>query len=173
MPHKDNEPCPHPLDKEFCTNDGKCFMLLNEPYCNCAEGWKGRRCMEKSLDGYYNVIVPKTASTSTSSTTTPASSTIIDTSTINSDLKNVPVSKCPKQYDLEYCLNGGKCLMFHLGSFMCLCKHPFFGLRCEEKSLEGEYNLRMNRTRRRVLVYNPNKKFPSYYEPRSKKASSS
>lgn len=177
MPHKTDEPCPSTIGPEFCSNDGKCFMLLHEPYCLCPDGWRGHRCMEKTLDGYYNVIVPKTAPTST--TTLASSTAVMDTSTessvtteVSADLNNVPVTKCPKQYDLEYCLNGGKCIMFQPGpSLMCLCEHPFVGLRCEEKNIEGDPKLRSKRTRRRV--YNPNKKYPSYYRPKSTKPPSS
>lgn len=142
-------PCSKRMDEEYCWNGGKCFMLLFEPYCHCPDGFQGRQCMEKSLDAHYNVIIPKTSPSSSITTSTTTMS--LETSTQLSDLSNVPVSKCPEQYDLEYCLNDGTCVMFHQGfSYMCLCKHPFVGLRCEEKSVDGDYNLRVNRRRRRV-----------------------
>lgn len=144
-PRIENTPCPNPLDTGYCENGGKCVMILHEPTCiNCNEGYEGRRCMDKSLEGYYNVIVQRTLSTSTTSTSRPR---------IDSDL-NVPILKCPEVYDKEFCLNGGKCVMIHEGfQYMCICKHPFMGMRCEDKGIEGSFRRRkrLNRKRRRVL----------------------
>lgn len=154
-----------------------------EPACECNDGWSGYRCMDKSLDGYYNVLVlsKNNPSTTSSTTTTTTAATTTTTSTTafataeryrsklnKSDVRKMPVSKCPQHYDADYCLNGGKCVMFQQGySFMCICKYPYVGLRCEEKGVESDYNKGLNRRRRRVLVFAPNRKHPVYYQPRS------
>lgn len=172
--HQPNAPCPQKLHESFCLNGGTCFMAIQEPYCHCSNGFIGYRCEEKSLDGHYNVIASKeSSSTSTTPPTTTTTATKTENPEVtfnrNSNLRKMRVLKCSDPYDLDYCLNGGKCILFQQGfNHACICKHPFFGERCEEKGLDGNYSKVLNRTRRRaILMHDSKKKHQVYYRPRS------
>lgn len=130
-------PCTGRLNQELCQNGGRCVMRI-EPICLCAKGWGGERCMEKVVEGNYNVKANSTTTQSSPTSTDTITTTIRPTHSDN--LINVPTRNCPEQYDTEYCLNGGTChYIGHGMPYLCICQHPFRGARCEEKSLDGIY----------------------------------
>lgn len=132
-------PCASHLQRELCQNGGRCIMKI-EPICVCTKGWSGERCMQKVTEGNYNVKPNRTQESPSLPTSTEVNSST-ERPDSHPDLTDFPTEECPKPYDDDFCLNGGKCrLLSHGFSFMCLCDYPFTGFRCGEKSVDGNYS---------------------------------
>lgn len=134
----ENLTCSEALNRDYCQNGGRCVMRL-EPECICAEGWSGKRCMQKEPDEKYDVKVNRTSET-ISSTLKPNQPS--DRPEFHSNLTSIHTKKCDAPYDELFCLNKGRCYQLLLGEYWCQCEHPYIGRRCEEKALEGSYNTR-------------------------------
>ena len=90
----------------YCSNDGVCVIIDENPQCYCLPGWKGNRC---------DIVRPYNP---------------------NEPIKSEPMSRYQLRVhpcDLvppNMCLNGGLCT-FENNTYSCSCGYQYIGGRCE------------------------------------------
>lgn len=149
------------------------LMRLEDSCSSSFVGWKPKRSLEtpavffETSIALEKSILNSPAEEETSSTvinhTYMTTESQIDTSEDAADETRFKkdeydnVELCEGQYETDYCLNGGTCILHqHRGeaiAYDCVCPFHFFGKRCDEKMLEGSYNglkKRVHRSNRRT-----------------------
>lgn len=144
----DGEPCPEEIGKEYCYNDGVCYVKMTndgkELQCACKKPFDGPRCMEKLPDGYYVTKIEHSQHREEGEEEEEVENKTVELPVRDIKLEEIFINDrkpCPPPLDEDHCGGYGTCFMFHFSDvdFFCECNSPYYGERCEYKHFDGYY----------------------------------
>lgn len=100
-----------------CQNGGECVDLLNDFYCDCVDGWKGKTCHSRTL-ALLALLAPLAVPS----------------------LTRCSLLSGESQCDAATCSNGGTCYD-HGDSFLCSCPPGWGGSTCNTGQTPGSHAL--------------------------------